>query len=145
MDHRTVIASLSPEIRDRLTEKSDLAGLGHLAVHWGLILLLGVLIGMRVPFWWLLLLPQGIMIVFLFTLLHEAVHQTPFRTPWLNELAARVSGFLLLLPSDWFRYFHFAHHRYTQDPDNDPELATPKPETVWQYVTYPACRSGGAP
>lgn len=136
MDHRTIIASLSPEIRDRLTEKSDRAGLVHLAVHWGLIVALGALIVAQVPFWWLLLLPQGILIVFLFTLLHEAVHLTPFRTPWLNNLAARVSGFLLFLPSDWFRYFHFAHHRYTQDPENDPELASPKPDTPMQYIVH---------
>lgn len=136
MDHRTIIASLSPEVRDRLTEKSDRAGLVHLAVHWGLIVALGTLIIARVPLWWLLLLPQGILIVFLFTLLHEAVHLTPFRTPWLNNLAARVSGFLLFLPSDWFRYFHFAHHRYTQDPENDPELASPKPDTLMQYIVH---------
>lgn len=136
MDHRDIIASLSAEERERLTERSDRKGLTHLAGHWGLIVLLGVLIAMKVPYWWALMLPQGILIVFLFTLLHEAVHKTPFRSDWLNELAARVSGFLLLLGSDWFRYFHFAHHRYTQDPDNDPELASPKPETVPQYVVH---------
>jgi fatty acid desaturase len=136
MDHRAIIASLTPEQRDRLTEKSDRAGLTHLVVHWGLIMGLGALIAAKVPLWWLLMVPQGILIVFLFTLLHEAVHLTPFRTPWLNNLAARVSGFLLFLPSDWFRYFHFAHHRYTQDPDNDPELTSPKPETVMEYIVH---------
>jgi fatty acid desaturase len=136
MDHRDIIASLTPEQRDRLTEKSDRAGLAHLALHWGLIVLFGVLIAAAVPFWWLLLVPQGILIVFLFTLLHESVHLTPFRTVWINEMAARVSGFALLLPSDWFRYFHFAHHRHTQDPDNDPELASPKPETLWHYIRH---------
>lgn len=136
MDHRTIIASLTPEQRDRLTEKSDRAGLAQLAVHGGLIVVLGALIAMKVPFWWALLLPQGILVVFLFTLLHEAVHLTPFRTPWINEVVARACGFILCLPSDWFRYFHFAHHRYTQDPENDPELASPKPETVWQYVRH---------
>lgn len=136
MDHRDIIASLSNEARARLTERSDRAGLLHLGVHWGLILLLGAAIGLQVPGWWLLMLPQGILIVFLFTLLHEASHKTPFRSEWLNTLAALVSGFLLLLGPEWFRYFHFAHHRHTQDPDNDPELATPKPETLLQYVVH---------
>ena len=136
MDHRDIIASLTAEERARLTERSDRAGLLHLAVHWGLILILGALIALGVPYWWALLLPQGILIVFLFTLLHEAVHKTPFKSDWLNEAAARVSGFLLLLGADWFRYFHFAHHRYTQDPDNDPELAEPKPETLRQYIVH---------
>jgi fatty acid desaturase len=136
MDHRDLIASLSNEERARLTERSDRPGLVHLGIHWGLILLLGTAIGLRVPGWWLLILPQGILIVFLFTLLHEASHKTPFRSEWLNSLAARVSGFLLLLGPEWFRYFHFAHHRHTQDPDNDPELATPKPETIAQYLVH---------
>lgn len=136
MDHRDIIAALSAEERTRLTARSDRKGLAHLAVHWGLIVALGALIAIKVPLWWALMLPQGILIVFLFTLLHEAVHKTPFRSEWLNDAAARVSGFLLILGADWFRYFHFAHHRHTQDPDNDPELASPKPETAWQYVVH---------
>src|SRR6185295_6796898 len=35
-----------------------------------------------------------------------------------------------------FRYFHFAHHRFTQDPEKDPELAFAKPETAWQYAVH---------
>lgn len=136
MDHRAIIASLTPQQRERLTEKSDRTGLAHLAVHAALIVGLGTAIALRVPLWWLLLPLQGILIVFLFTLLHEAVHLTPFRSAWLNEAAARVCGFLLVLPADWFRYFHFAHHRYTQDPENDPELAVAKPQTLLAYVVH---------
>ena len=136
MDHHSVIASLTPEQKSRLTQRSDGAGLAHLAVHWGLLILFGTGIALGVRLWWLLLLPQGILIAFLFAVLHEAVHLTPFRSGWINALAARVSGFLLLLPCDWFRYFHFAHHRYTQDPENDPELATRKPDTVLRYIVH---------
>jgi fatty acid desaturase len=136
MDHKTLIASLSAEQRALLTEKSDRQGLTHLFLHWGLIAILTALVALGVPGWQVLLLPLGILIVFLFTLLHEAVHRTPFSTEWINDVVARVSGFLLLLPADWFRYFHFAHHRYTQDPENDPELASPKPATPWQYAVH---------
>jgi fatty acid desaturase len=136
MDHRTVIASLTSEERNRLTTKSDLAGLLQLAVHWGSIILLGWLIAVRAPLWPLLMIPQGILIVFLFTLQHESVHRTPFRTQWLNDCVARVCSVLLVLPSDWFRYFHLAHHRFTQDPENDPELMSPKPETMRQYLVH---------
>lgn len=136
MDHRTIIASLTSEERDRLTAKSDTAGLVQLAGHWGAIIFLGWLIVMRAPLWPLLMLPQGILIVFLFTLLHESVHRTPFKTQWLNDIVARVCSFMIVLPSDWFRYFHFAHHRFTQDPDNDPELASPKPETLREYLVH---------
>jgi fatty acid desaturase len=136
MDHRDIIASLTPEERNRLTAKSDLAGLVQLAAHWGAILIVGGLIAAKVPFWPLLMLPQGILIVFLFTLLHETAHRTAFATTWLNDVVARICGLVLALPAHWFRYFHFAHHRFTQDPDNDPELASPKPETWRQYLVH---------
>lgn len=136
MDHRDIIASLTPEERSRLTAKSDAAGLAQLFAHWGAIAIIGSLIAAKVPFWPLLMLPQGILIVFLFTLLHETVHRTAFETQWLNDAVARVCSLALALPADWFRYFHFAHHRFTQDPENDPELAFPKPETLRQYLVH---------
>ncbi|MBZ9957619.1 MULTISPECIES: fatty acid desaturase family protein [unclassified Mesorhizobium] len=138
MDHRDVIASLTNEERSRLTGKSDGPGLVQLAFHLGAILLLGSLIAAKVPFWPLLMLPQGILIVFLFTLLHETVHRTAFERQWLNDAVARVCSLAIALPADWFRYFHFAHHRFTQDPERDPELAFPKPETWRQYLVHVA-------
>lgn len=136
MDHREIITSLSQAQRDQLTEKSDRPGLTGLLLHWGGIIALGTLIAMKVPFWPLLMIPQGILIVFVFTLLHETIHQTAFRSAWLNETIARVASFLIALPADWFRYFHFAHHRYTQDPEKDPELAFAKPETARQHAVH---------
>jgi len=136
MDHRRLVAGLSIAERNRLTAKSDRAGLVHLAGHLGAIAILAALIALRVPYWPVLMLPQGILIVFLFTLLHEAIHRTPFASPWLNDIVARFCSFALALPSDWFRAFHFAHHRFTQDPENDPELAGPKPQTKWQYLRH---------
>jgi fatty acid desaturase len=82
------------------------------------------------------MLPQGILVAFLFALLHETIHQTAFKTQWLNESVARVCSLMIALPADWFRYFHFAHHRFTQDPESDPELAKPKPETMAQYFIH---------
>lgn len=137
IDHRALVASLPAQTVVALTAKSDLAGLARLAFHWGAILLVGVLIGARVPLWPILLLPQGILIVFLFTALHETSHRTAFATPWINDLVGRVCGFAIFLPAEWFRFFHFAHHRHTQDPDHDPEvLAGGKPETVVQYIAH---------
>ncbi len=136
MNHRSLIASLSSEQRNSLTRKSDLRGFAHLALHWGGILGLGWLIIERVPFWPLLVLMQGVLIIFLFTLLHETIHLTVFETPWVNRAVARTCGFLILLPSEWFRYFHFAHHRHTQDPEKDPELAVPKPGILREYLIH---------
>ncbi|MGD9912787.1 MAG: fatty acid desaturase [Rhizobiaceae bacterium] len=135
-DHRQIVAALPQAERDRLTEKTDRHGLLRFALHFGAITALGVAIALRVPAWPILMLPQGILIVFLFTALHETVHDTAFRTAWLNRAVAHVSGFLVIVPPLWFRYFHFAHHRHTHDPAHDPELMSPKPETLWQYAKY---------
>ncbi len=136
MDHKRLLACLNAEERYELTELSDGPGLFKLLQH---VVCVGVLIWLimaEIPGWPLLILPLGIQQVFLFTLLHETVHRTPFRSLRLNRLVGRVCSFVLVLPADWFRYFHLAHHRYTQEPDRDPELAEAKPETLWQYAIH---------
>ena len=139
-DHRDFVSGLSAGDRRHLTERSDTAGLTALALHWGAILLTGGLILISPPGWPFLLLAlmlvQGILIIFLFTLLHETVHRTPFRTVWLNHTVGYVCGFLVFLAPVWFRYFHLAHHRHTQDPAHDPELAAPRPRTWREYVAH---------
>ena len=137
MDHREFLRSLSRADRKALSEQSDGPGLRHLAVYVSLILLLAVPIALRVPGWPFLMVPLGILLAFLFNLEHECTHTTAFRTSWINEWSGRISGFLILQPFQWFRHFHFAHHRFTNDPERDPELTgKPKPETVAQYIVF---------
>ena len=129
IDHKAFLKTLSAEQNDALTARSDAAGLRHLALHAGLILLLGLLIAAQVPFWWALMLPQGILIAFLFTLQHECTHKTPFASDKLNEWVGWATGVAIFQPFLWFRYFHLAHHRHTNIPGKDPELdGLPKPE-----------------
>ena len=136
MDHKTLIQYLPPELRAYLTEKSNRAGLGHLAGHLGASCLASTLILMAPPLWWLALPLQGILLVFLFTLEHEATHKTPFASPWLNEVMGRICGLILILPFEWFRYFHLAHHKYTHQPGLDPELDGPALETRAQWAWH---------
>lgn len=144
MDHKALIASLPADQRKTMLEKSDAAGLTHLAAHWGLIGLIGWLIMAGVPGWQALMVLQGLLIIFCFTLLHETVHKTPFATEWLNEAVMHVCGFLVILPPEHFRYFHLAHHRFTNDPDRDPELAGEKAATwggyLWRITGIPIWR-----
>lgn len=130
------MAGLDPERRASLTRRSDAPGLWHLGTHLGAIGLCGALIAIGVPFWWLLLPVQGALIVFLFTLQHEATHKTPFAQGWLNEAAGHGVGFLILQPFVWFRYFHLAHHRWTSLEGQDPELQGAKPETLRGWVVH---------
>jgi fatty acid desaturase len=83
-----------------------------------------------------MLIPQGILMAFNFTMLHETIHATPFKTEALNKTVGRITSFIMVIPMIWFRYFHLAHHRFTNDPENDPELNTPKPETIRQYIWH---------
>ena len=135
-----VWAALPAETRAALTGKQDRSGLLHLAGHVGLIIGLMVYVASGGPLWWAALLPLGLALVFLFTLQHECTHQTPFHSVWLNEVAGHFCAIVLLQPFYWFRAFHMAHHRYTNDPDRDPELqGDAKPESwpamVWHLST----------
>jgi fatty acid desaturase len=135
-DHRDWFAGMPPEKLAELSARSTWSGLLHLAGHLGLILLCGILIALRVPAWWLLLPLQGILLAFLFTLEHEATHQTPFAAVGLNETIGHVCGLVLILPFLWFRYFHLAHHRWTNIEGKDPELSTAKPRNVLAWCWH---------
>ena len=122
-----------------LSEPSDAAGLRHLAGHAALLLGSGALIWLSRGSVWLLvpaMLLHGILLIFLFAPLHETVHRTAFRSVRLNDAVGWVAGALLVLPPVYFRYFHFAHHRHTQDPARDPELAQAKPTNWWRYLRH---------
>ncbi len=136
MDHKQIVAGLSKQERLNLTGLSDAPGLFKLAQHTLAMGGLGWLIAMAMPGWPVLMLVQGVLLVFLFTLMHEAAHRTPFRSAWINKAVSWMCALVLFLPPEWFRYFHFAHHRFTQDTENDPELASSKPETLGQYIWH---------
>jgi fatty acid desaturase len=135
--HRSVLAALPAERLAALNERQNAPGLIHLAGHLGLILGTGALIALRVPGWPLLLPLQGVFLCFLFALAHEATHRTPFADDRLSDWAGRLAGLPILLPFEWFRYFHLAHHRHTQDPDRDPELLSgAKPASAAAYALH---------
>ena len=79
---KAYLAQIPNEERVVMTARSTTIGLRHLSVHGGLAVLLGVLIGLGVPGWPILLPIQGVMLVFLFTLQHECTHKTPFAQDW---------------------------------------------------------------
>lgn len=134
--HKTVILSLDKGLRKSLLERSDWAGLKQSFCHFSLIGLCSLYILLKLPLWQIVMIPQGVLLVFLFTALHETIHATAFKTPWLNSVVAHFCGVVLLLPVIWFRQFHFEHHRHTNNPELDPELAQAKPTTLVEYITY---------
>jgi fatty acid desaturase len=128
---------LRAEALKPLSVRSDARGLLHLGGHLGALCLTGALV-LAVHGLWVVpaLVLHGYVLIFLFCALHEATHYTPFRTRALSWALGNFAGFLLLLPFEYFRLFHWDHHRYTQDPARDPELGAPKPATLFAYLVH---------
>lgn len=136
MNHKDLIAEFSQSDLALLTKRSNSKGLVRLLGHLGLIFAFGAYVNLGLAGWQLVLVLHGICLIFLFTLLHETVHDTPFRSYGINRLIGAVCGFLIFIPSIWFRYFHLAHHRHTHDRENDPELEASKPYSLGAYLNY---------
>jgi fatty acid desaturase len=125
--------------RDKLRDwnvRANAPGLRQGAAHVVLLVATGALIwATRGTLWiWPAMLLHGIALVFLFAPLHECIHRTAFKSRAYNDALGFAAGLLLLLPQEYFRAFHFAHHRFTQDPARDPELGSPKPRNLRQWL-----------
>ncbi len=119
-----------------LSQRSDIKGLVRLLSHVAVLAALAAVIAIVPLGPWLVpvLAVYGALLTFLFAPLHETIHCTAFRARWLNDGAAWLAGAVLVLPPSYFREFHFAHHRHTQDATLDPELASTKPSNLGAYL-----------
>ena len=122
MDHKAFLQSLSVEEKVSLTKKSNQKGLIHLVAYGTLTIGCAIWVWQLAPFWPVAFVALAILLAFTFTLQHECTHDTPFQTSWLNSAVGFLTGVILFQPFLWFRYFHLAHHRHTNDPCHDPEL-----------------------
>jgi len=136
LEHRAFIKSLSAEQRRELTTKNDASAAIRLLVLIVLFSLNSVLVFSSSTTILLWMLIQGLLLMSLFHLLHECVHETVFKKKSLNRAVAFLCGFLIFLPSQWFQHFHFAHHRFTQIPGKDPELESAKPSTRIDWLIH---------
>jgi fatty acid desaturase len=122
-------------LRD-LYRRSNWQGAWRTLAHVALLVAGAAVIHLSRGHWWLpaALLLQGVFVVSLFGAMHECVHNSAFRTRWLNDAVAWLAGLGILFDATYYRHFHFAHHRYAQDPERDPELlTTPPPRTAAAY------------
>jgi len=118
---------LAPAMLRELSVRSDLRGAAQSLGHYGMIVLVGVLIWLvssRYGILWALplMVAQGYLVAFLFMAVHETAHKTAFRSRGLNLAVGYLSAFIIGLPYEYYCLFHWDHHRYTQDPEKDPEL-----------------------
>ncbi|MCB8882109.1 fatty acid desaturase [Acidisoma cellulosilytica] len=121
-----------------LSTRSDLRGLTQLFSQIAAVAAAIICMILLAPSAWTILpfIVLGIMLNCLYAGQHEMSHRTAFRSRWLNDGVGAAIGFLSIYPARWDRYFHFAHHRHTQDPARDPELLARGPYTPRSYALY---------
>lgn len=77
------------------------------------------------PVWAALIILAGLT-YFAYTPLHEAVHGNingeHERLKWLNDLCGYLMAPMIAIPYSSHRVEHFTHHRYTNQPDKDPDF-----------------------
>ena len=131
---------LAPAALRELSVRSNLHGAVRTISHFGAVVLVGGLIGLLSSHYGLayalpLIALQGYFVAFLFMAVHETAHKTAFASRPLNLIVGNLSAFLIWLPYQYYCLFHWDHHRYTQDPDKDPELIVgPKPASDTQLA-----------
>jgi fatty acid desaturase len=123
---KTVSFRLKADQLKPLLAKSNAQGALHALGHFGAIAIAAYATWVSRGTLWTIActLILGYLLAFLFTAEHECAHHTAFKTRFLNQVVGHVSGFTLLLPFEYYRAYHWDHHRYTQDPLRDPELVT---------------------
>ncbi len=119
-----------------LMARSDRPALLRTVWHFGALTITGSLLWrFRSTPWVLpLLVAHGYVLAFVFCALHETAHRTAFRTRWLNAVVGTLAGLLTVWPYRNYRVYHWEHHRYTQEPERDPELFFPKPASRPAYL-----------
>ena len=126
---------LSPTELRALSGRSNAAGARRLAIHVALLAGTGWLVAISGP---VTLVPAmlafGLVQVALFAPAHEATHQTAFASRRANLIVGWLAACPSLLNLHFYTAFHFAHHRHTQIPGQDPELDMESPDTLGAYV-----------
>jgi fatty acid desaturase len=121
---------VEPSLLRELNETSDVKGLMQSGGFLALIIASGALVvyaQRTFPWPWLIpaLLLHGTFCAFMSNAVHEFVHGTVFRTPWLNAAFLDLFSFLRWFPYDYYWASHTEHRKFTLHPDADREVVLP--------------------
>lgn len=118
---------ISPQSLQGLIKKNNQTAFLRFILMYSLFLAMGIgivwawnqstllLVGFLVLF--------GMLVCSLFACQHECIHNTAFKSKWLNQIVAFITGLSYVYPSTLFRELHFTHHRHTHEPGLDPEIS----------------------
>lgn len=126
-----------------LTIKTNVAAGMRTVGHLGAIALAAAALWYSLGSWWSVPATAllGYLLAFLFTAEHEMAHRTAFKTRAINDVVGHIAGFMILLPLEYYRAYHWDHHRFTQNPEKDPELSFALPGSkaglLWYWSGMP--------
>jgi len=108
------------KILKELSKKSDLKGLQHVLIFFGLLVITGTFAYLTWGSWWSVFwfLVYGNIYSFSNPLWHETGHKTAFKTNFLNEIFYYISSFMSNFEPIRWRYSHFVHHANTYSTEN---------------------------
>ena len=108
------------EVLKELSKKSDLKGLQHILVFFGLLIVTGILAYITWGTWWSVFwfLVYGNIYSFSNPLWHETGHKTAFKSKFLNEFFYYISSFMSNFEPIRWRFTHFVHHGNTYSTEN---------------------------
>ena len=76
---------------------------------------------------------------------HESSHGTAFKTDWMNNALYEIASFMVMREATVWRWSHNRHHSDTLIVGRDPEIAVPRPPSMWifclTFFSIPAARA----
>jgi fatty acid desaturase len=118
-----------------LSARSSWLGALQLGTHVAMIVLAGWLVAISGP-WTIVpaIVLLGLAQSALFAPVHETMHLTAFASRRVNAVVGWLAASPSLLNWHFYTVFHLAHHRFTQDPERDPELNPRPPAGLDSYL-----------
>lgn len=134
----------SPIPKDRLrelTQRSDFIPTIHIVSQIGLSVATGVLayLSFYYAHWSVfiaVLFVHGSLYGFLYSPVHEMLHQTPFKTRQLNEFFLKLCCFLIWANPISMRIGHMNHHHVTVHNGLDYENPSPRVYQSWHWIFF---------
>lgn len=138
----------------QLTQRSDRPGLIHILAQLGLYAATAIAacLAWYYVHWTVFIAALYIHCMlanFLVSALHEMIHQTPFKTKWLNEFFFKLVSFLIWINPIAIRITHLNHHQVTVFNGLDYENPMPRVYEPWHwfffwtFIPFKMCFLGG--